>query len=392
MTQTQIVPSSAPAARAGAPVGSPTVNHHAPNNHEVNAESAAPARQRRRATLQDLADSLRLSTNTVSRALAGKDGVAERTRLAVMQEAERIGYGTPSRLPRTESKMIALIVTSSTNVFTSYVIRGVEAALRHLGYTITIHFTEESPVNERSAIDLVLAGDYAGVIAIPVQDSDDDPWDRPGGFPFPVVAVAREITSFETDFVAMDARAAMFAATRHLLTVGAQRIVFFDEDLTIWTNKQRAEGYLAALASEPHATHEVVTIPTRRFEDRVVPWQPEEAYHAVSRLLDDGLNCDAMVFQNDYFALGAIRALRDHGLSVPDDVLVMGYGDHPFSQFIYPSLSTVSTPSQVIAEAAVTMLLQRIAGDQSPPIQRLVSGELVIRESSARPFGKRPRT
>lgn len=373
---------TAPSARSTHELGSRVVSDSAAPHPSADHHRLEP-RSNRRATLQDLAESLGLSTNTVSRALSGKDGVAARTRDLVAREAERLGYNSPSQPLRSDSRTIALIVTSSTNVFTSYLIRAIEAALRPLGYTVNIQFTEESPDNERSAIDIVLAGDYAGAITIPVQ-GEDNPWARPEGFPFPIIAVAREIPGLDTDYVAMDARAAMYAATRHLLASGARRLVFFDEDLDISTNARRTEGYTAALATMPEATYSVVPIPTRRFENRVLPWQPEEGYLAVTRLLEEGLECDAMVFQNDYFALGALRALREQGRRVPEDVQVMGYGDHPYAQFISPSLTTVSTPSQVIAEAAVTMLLQRISGDQSPPIRRLVPGELVVRESSTR--------
>ena len=338
----------------------------------------------KRATLNDLADALGLSANTVSRALSGKDGVAPHTRDLVRREAERIGYRSGSQWRRSEQKSIALTVTSSSNVFITQLIPAVELALRPLGYSVVIRTTEESPAMEAEAIAAMIEGDHAGAIVIPVQ-GDSDPWGDAGPMSFPVVAVARELPGTECDLVAHDTYAAMYAATRHALAQGARSLLLFDEDLPVSTNRNRERAFSDAAATVPDAESRVVRIPSRRYETRATPWQPEEGYLAVSAVMAQGAHPDAMLFEDDYFALGALRALEDHGLRAPQDILLVGYGDHPYAPYIRPSLTSVSIPGSRIAEAAVSLLLQRIAGDTSPPVRRLLPGELVVRESSVRP-------
>src|SRR5690606_7463841 len=126
----------------------------------------------------------------------------------------------------------------------------------------------------------------------------------------------------------------MYAATRHALAQGARSLYFFDELLDVSSNRTRVQAFEEAVATEPDAVGHLVRIPTRRFESRANPWQPEEALRAVSALLEAGGTPDALLFEDDYYCLGALRALADHGLRVPDDVLVLGYGDHPYGPYL----------------------------------------------------------
>jgi len=337
----------------------------------------------KRANLNDLANSLGLSTNTVSRALAGKDGVAPHTRDRVLREADRIDYRTGSQWRRRHAKTIALTVTSSTNVFISQFIAATVSALRPVGYAVSIRITEESSILETRAIAEMASGDYAGALVIPVQGRGT-PWADAGEFPFPIVAVAREIPDVEYDSVSLDQQATMYAATRHVLAQGARSLLLFDEDLDVSSNRSRVAGFKSAVETEEGTSGRVVLVPTRRFESSVRPWQPEEGYRSVYALLSQGLRPDAMLFEDDYYALGALRAIEDQGLRVPHDILLVGFGNHPYAPYMKPALTTVAAPGSLIAEAAVSMLLRRIAGDMSPPVRRLLDGELIVRESSVK--------
>ncbi|GMA94114.1 LacI family transcriptional regulator [Pseudolysinimonas kribbensis] len=248
---------------------------------------------------------------------------------------------------------------------------------------MVLHITEESADVENAVIAGMLEAEPAGAIVIPVQ-GDASGWTDAGELPFPVVAVAREIPGRDGDFVAMDQHAAMYAATRHALAQGARSLYFFDEDIDTMTNRIRVESFESAVRAVPEASGHVVPMPTRRFENRTSPWQLEEAYRAVSALLESDAAPDAMLFEDDYHAVGALRALAERGVRVPDDVLVIGYSDHPYTAYLQPSLTTVDVPFDLIAEAAVSLLLRRIAGDRTPPLRRLIPGELVVRESSVR--------
>ncbi|WP_329369712.1 LacI family transcriptional regulator [Streptomyces sp. NBC_00669] len=350
----------------------------------------------RRSTLSDLAENLGLSVNTVSRALRGKDGVGTRTRDLVLEEAVRIGYITPgASRPGTEdapsarsrSRTIGLTIPSSTHVFASELIGAIEAGARAAGYSLDLFVTEESASQETGIATQITDAGLAGAVVIPVQ-GERDPWARVRAEGIPVVAVSREIDQLSCDFVGVDSEAGEYAAVRHLLSRGARSIVSFEEDLAISTIANRQRGFARALAEVAGTTSRTVPVPSRRFETGESDWRPEEAYRACREFLDTDTAFDAVTVGDDYFALGVARALAERGIRVPDDVRMVGYGDHAYSAWMRPSLSSVRLPTRLIGELAVSLVLQRVAGETSPPVRRLIKPELVVRESS----GPRPVT
>lgn len=342
----------------------------------------------RRPTLNDLAESLGLSANTVSRALTGKDGVSPRTRDLVLREAQATGY-TVAQRPAPATRTIALVVSSATNVFISELITAIESACRAADYSIVLHITEESTSQEEHVIAAMLDAGHAGAIVIPVQGAVD-PWGALAAL-MPIVAVAREIPGLDCDFVGVDARSAMHAATRHVINSGGKTLLLLDEDLENSTIEARGHGFHEAIAESEGVVGRVFSIPTRRFESGTIPWQPEEAMRRCLELIDDGTEFDAILVADDYYALGVLSALKKRDRIVPDDTLLMGYGNHPYSGYLTPSLSTLATPTALIGEIAVSNLLQRMGGDIGPRRHRLVKSELIIRESTVNDTRRPPR-
>lgn len=352
----------------------------------------------RRTTLGDLADGLGLSANTVSRALSGKDGVSERTRSLVLQQARRTGYLPTDDAPRRPgnhrsdealSSTIAVTIPSATHVFSSELIGAIEAGARSAGYSLDVFTTEESAEVEQQIADMIIDHDLAGAIVIPVQGRSE-PWATVAASGRPVVAASREVPGLDCDFVTADNGAGAYAAVRHLLAQDCRRIVQFEEDLAISTINQRRQGFARAMAEQPDAIAHTILVPTRRYETSEPRWRATEAHRACLTFLDnhpDDADFDAIVTGDDYFALGALAALRERGISVPDRVRLVGYGDHPYSAWLDPALTSVRIPTQLIGELAVSLLLQRIAGDAGPRVRRLIKPELIIRRSSIAPSG-----
>lgn len=339
----------------------------------------------RRTTLNDLAAGLRLSANTVSRALAGKDGVSERTRLLVLEEAHRTGYLADHEPARGSAaptaRRIAVTIPSTTHQFSSELLGAVEAGARAASYSLDVFTTDESEAQEREVVAAIGAVQVAGVVVIPVQGTDDA-WGPLVAAGTPVVAVSREVAGLAVDLVAADNEAGAYAATRHLLTQGCRRVVQLEEDLAISTIGHRRRGFARAMAEVDGVTAETILVPTRRFEAVEPRWRATEAYGACRGLLASGRGFDGVVAGDDYFALGVLRALAEDGLRVPEDVRVIGYGDHPYAPWTSPSLSSVRVPARLIGEAAVSQLLQRVAGDDGDPVRRFIRTELVTRSSS----------
>ena len=204
----------------------------------------------------------------------------------------------------------------------------------------------------------------------------------------PLVLVSRELPELEVDFFSTDNEAGIRLTTEAVFARGAKDVVLIDEDMPFSTIRLRIEGFRASM--EAHGVkfdprmHLALVPPARSF--RVSrSWNADDAYRVASDLLDRGRRPDAFLVGDDYYALGLYRALSERGIRVPNDVLVMGWGNHPFTRYMDPPLSTLVLPFQEVAQRATDRLLERIAGTAGTEIirERIVP-ELVIRASATR--------
>ena len=344
---------------------------------------------RRRPTLQDVADAVGLSVNTVSRALNDMPGVNDATRARIKQEAERIGY-VPNANARSlvlgSRKTIGVVITSPSNPFYAEMISEIELRAGERGYTILLLLSDESSDRERDVVSAAMRSGVDGLIAVPVQGRSN-PWAGLQKAGFPLVMVSREIPGLEVDFVSTDNEAGVFETTNHILDLGIRDVVFLEEDLPISTITQRRAGFERALAHHGLEVHPdmLAAVPPRRTSRGTLPWQAEDAYRVCRDLLDRGRRPEGFVVGNDYFALGLYTALSESGLSVPDDAVVVGFGDYPFSRFLAPPLSTSQLPSREVGRLASQLLLAQLESDTAPPPQRtLIRPELIRRASTRR--------
>ncbi|HIT76017.1 MAG TPA: LacI family DNA-binding transcriptional regulator [Candidatus Avipropionibacterium avicola] len=347
----------------------------------------------RRARLRDIAEALDLSVNTVSRALAGKSDVSARTRELIRAEAERIGY-VPNIGARSlvlgSTMTIGLVITNPSNPFYAQLISAIELSCRAAGYSLVLGISAESPELEAGTVDTLLRSGVDGAIVVPVQadagvQAGNGPWQRLQSAGIPVVLVNRDLTGSGWDFVGTDNEIGAHGATLAALRGGAHSIVLVEEDLPITTIQQRITGFQRALTESGVGVTDdnVVTVPTRRSDDAALPWQADEGYRMAQRILDER-TVDAVVVGNDYFALGVYRAIAERGLRVPEDVAVVGFGDHPYAAYLDPALTTVRLPAAEVGRSAMERLLHRL-GEDTEPVTRLLVPPTLVERSSTRP-------
>lgn len=352
-----------------------------------------------RATLRDIATALGLSVNTVSRALAGKDSVSDRTRELVRTEAERVGY-VPNSLARSlvlgAAMTLGLVITNTSNPFYARLIRSIAESSRVQGYSLLLMVTDESVENERTVTESLLRLAVDGAIVVPVQH-DSDHWRRVHDAGVPLVFVSRDVDSIGCDFVGIDNQFGASAATRHLIEGGARSIWVFEEDLPIKTVSDRVQGHRRAMLDAGLAADDdhVLMVPAVR-HDSLLPWEPEESYRVAEDALRGHDVPDAIAVGKDHFALGVYRALAERGLRVPQDVAVVGYGDYSYGAYLQPPLSSVRLPVDDVGSKAVELLLQRIRNEGAPEPKKLqLRPELIVRTStdsrSREELGARPR-
>lgn len=344
-----------------------------------------------RTTLKDIARSLGMSVNTVSRALNGKDSVSEATRERIKAEAQRLGY-VPNSLARSlvlgSPMTIGMVITNPSNPFYARLISAVEQRGRTRGYSLMLLVTEENAESDQAAAESLLRWGVDGALVVPVQNEADH-WQRLRSSGIPLVLLNRDVPGLEADFVGVDYERGAYEATTHLLDAGARTVCLMEEDLPISPVEDRISGFRRAMSEHGHPTGwgRVQSVPTRRKDSSALPWEPADSHQIAREVIAGPERPDAILVGNDYFALGVYRALEESGLRVCEDVLVGGYGDHPFAPYLSPPLSTVRLPAAEIGAEAVDLLFRRIKdrNEHEARDKTRLPPQLVTRRSSVSP-------
>ncbi|MFG2438172.1 LacI family DNA-binding transcriptional regulator [Streptomyces sp. NPDC048508] len=333
-----------------------------------------------RVRIKDVAAHAGVSPKTVSNVINDFEHVSPETRAAVRESIEELGYRVNiagRQLRRGRSGMITLAVPELDVAYFSELAKHVMAAADRRGCTVLIHATGSRRDRELSALNGFDAQFTDGVIlsALTLRQRDLDQHEKH----LPVVLLGERHTPGSLDHVGIDNIAAAREATAHLLARGRRRIAVVGGSLRgrQGTDRLRTIGYAEALKA--------AGLP---FDGDLVA--PVDAFHwldgarAAAQLVERPERPDALLCLNDHLALGAVRALHDRGLRVPDDIDVVGFDDIEASRYSIPTITTVAPDKEGIARAAVDLLLDRIERpDMGTGSAEHVAGhQLIVRESS----------
>lgn len=334
-------------------------------------------------TLKDVAAAAGVSVKTVSNVVNGYIGVSPRMRARVEKVIAELDYhpNLSARSLRTgRTGIVALAVPALSEPYFAEVAQYVVSAARARGWTVLVDPTEGEPGREEWVIGASRQRLLDGVIMSPLGLDDRALSTRDESLPL-VLLGERVSPSAGTDHVAIDNVAAAREATEHLLATGRRRIgvIGVQQDRRWATSHLRLRGYREALAAHD------VTADTRLLGE-VERFDRTAGRRAVDELLGRNAEPDALFCFNDLLAYGAIRAVYEAGLRVPDDVAVVGFDDNAHDEDSVPSLTSVSPDKAQLAEFAVAALADRIeAADPPSPREFTVSHVLAVRESSAPP-------
>jgi LacI family transcriptional regulator len=335
------------------------------------------------ATINDVARLAGVSRSTVSLVLRGGTRVAEETRVRVREAMERLGY-RPSHfaagLRSRRSQIVGLVVSSLTFPHHAHIALGVEQAIEAHGYSVLVANSRQSVERERDHIDRLRRYHADGVVITPLQIGPHEAQHlvalRAEGFP--VVTAYREIPGLAVDFVGVDARASVCQAASHLADLGHRRIAFLVGSDSSPVNRLRVAGWRDAL----HARG-LDADPGLVVSRTAGPYTGESATAA---LLASGVPFTAVVGANDFFALGALRALYRAGKRVPQDVSVAGIGGFDPAMSPERRLTTVAHDFESIGRRAGELLLRRMTHPRHQEVERqLVPAELRLGETTACP-------
>jgi DNA-binding LacI/PurR family transcriptional regulator len=327
--------------------------------------------------LADIARQARVSEATVSRVLNGKPGVSDSTRAAVLTALDVIGYERPTHLRSRKARMVGLVVPELGNPIFPALAEVVAGALAQRGFNAVL-CTRTGSMSEAEYVEMLLERQVSGMIFAGGQyaegDAPHDHYTRLKQLRLPVVLVNAAADQLDFPRVSTDDAVAMEQAYSHLIYLGHERIglILGPPDHVPSLRKLRAFEAIGATALGAPVPAELVE--RTRFS-------VEGGHAAATRLLAQGVT--AIVCASDPLALGAVRAARRGGLTVPGDVSVVGFDDSALMACTDPPLTTVRQPIEAIGRAAVDMLVGQIEGSSVAPDELFFEPEIVARGSTA---------
>ena len=326
--------------------------------------------------LADVARKVGVSEATVSRVLNEKPGVSEATRQAVLTALDVLGYERPTKLRGERARLVGLFLPELQNPIFPAFGEVVGGALAQNGYTPVLCTLTSGGISEADYVDLLLQQQVSGVVFIggvySQQDSSHDHYARLTDLKLPTVLVNAKVAELDFPTVSTDDAVATEQAWNHLRQLGHTRIglVLGPADHVPSQRKLQAARRIADATDTPlpdaHIVHSHYSL--------------EAGQAAATRLLQSGVT--AIICASDPIALGAVRAVRRAGLSVPADVSIIGFDDSALMNSVDPPLTTVRQPIEPMGRMIIELLVGQINGAATRFDEYLFEPELVVRGST----------
>ena len=330
-------------------------------------------------TIKDVARRAGVAPITASRVINNSGYVSAETRRRVEAAIEELGY-VPNRVARSlrskRTQTLALVLTDITNPFWTTVARGVEDAARMGGFSVILGNTDESEPREYEYVQVLLQKQVDGFLLVPTRHGA-----RSVALiqrqKVPLVVLDRTVEA-NVDTVRSDSIGGARALTHHLISLGHRRIAMLTGPREVSTAVDRALGYRQAL--------EEAGIPVEGDLIRFGPYTQQAGYAMTLSILSLSPRPTAIFAGNNFIAVGALRALREAGLQVPEDVSLVAYDDLPPNFLVEPFLTVATQRAYEMGQVATQLLLTRLA-EQEPgqPQEIVLSTELIVRRSCGNP-------
>ncbi len=331
------------------------------------------------ATVRDVARRAGVSVSTVSHVLNGTRFVSAELRERVLAAIEELDFepnAAGRMLSLRRSNTIGLIVSDIRNPFFASVARGVEDVAQEQGYTVVLCNSDETLVKEAACLKALQSRQVDGVL-LASAGAADDYVTRLVQAGFPIVLVDRDLPDLHIPAVVLDNEGAAYSAVRHLIDRGHKRIGMLSGRDSISTTVERVAGYERALREVELSVDQRLVISGHSTS--------EGGAVAAHALLDTRPAPTAIFSGNNLMSIGALQAIASRGLSVPEDIALVGFDDFPFpwSDAFRPHLTTVAQPTYELGRRAAEMLVRMLNDGSHRTTERVVlDGKLVIRESS----------
>jgi LacI family transcriptional regulator, galactose operon repressor len=340
-------------------------------------------------TMKDIARDLNVSVVTVSKVLRNHSDISPETRKRVLKRVKDLRY-KPNWAARSlvtgRSYTIGLVIPTMTHAFFAEIAKGISRKIRRKGYSLVISSSEEDPELEKMEIEHLLSRQVDALIIASVQTSVES-FHHIQERKIPYVLIDRKLPGLKSNYVGVDNEEIGRLATHHLIQNGSRRIAHI-RGPELSTGSGRMEGYRSVLIQNGLETSPTYIVRGRTYDDN----GEDSGYAAMKKLLALNPTPDAVFCFNDPIAIGAMKAVWEAGLQVPQDIAFIGAGNLRFDELLRVPLSSVDQDSVSTGERAASLALQLIKQRKKPTREQeiFLPARIVARASSLKIAG-RPR-
>jgi len=333
-------------------------------------------------TIKDVAKKAGVSVGTVSNVINNINVVSESTKRKVFKTIKELNF-KPNAIARSLSKgktnNIAIIVPEITSPFFPELIRGITDFLEVKGYYAIIRNTDNNVKKEEIFVNDLNSLLISGMIIAPV-DSEGRDLQILSELKVPIVIVDRESDTLNEDMVIVNNHKGAYEAVNYLIDCGHKSIVILCGSSHTKTAQNRYIGWEKAMKENSLYSEDYIY-----WGDFTI----DSGHKMMDEVLKKFKKVDAVFASNDIVAIGAMQAIRENGLRIPEDISIIGFDDIYFSKLLNPPLTTIRQPIYEIGSMAAEILLKKIKGkDELKNICRyVIDGELIIRDSVAKKDG-----
>ncbi|MDM5357269.1 LacI family DNA-binding transcriptional regulator [Peribacillus sp. ACCC06369] len=325
--------------------------------------------------MSDVAKLANVSPATVSRVLRQPDLVSEDTKQKVLQVIEEMNYKPhmiASQFRTKETKIILVVVPDITRPFFSEVLRGIEHTAVENGYQVILGDTENDIEREKEYIDLLYKKQADGAVLLTARMNKESLENLSNQFP--IVLACEYVDGLDIPTVSIDNVSSARKVTEHLIKLGHTRIAHITGPMNIILSRDRLGGFQQAMKNHHLKVNQELI-------QEGGDYSIDSGYDQMMKLLSLEKRPEAVFVFNDEMALGAVKAIQDHGLSVPKDIAVVGFDNLKIASIFHPHITTIDQPKYEIGKKATNLLLTLMKGGTVEKKKFVMKDELIIRES-----------
>lgn len=334
-------------------------------------------------SIKDVAKKAGVSVSTVSNVINNSKHVSDELTRRINNAIVELNYEVnpvARSLKSRKTMTLGVVITSIDRIFFPQVIKGIQDAASKLGYSLTLCSSNDSFDTEESLIQMLESNWVDGIILDSVAGMNEKSYfkklsklSKNRKF-IPVISLERRLDYYGIDSVVVDNYHGGILAAQHLLKCECRKIAHITGPIDSCIVNERLKGFKDEL--DRNGNHELDKMLS--FGD----FSPLSGYLSMKELLITGAEIDGVFAANDQMAIGAIKAIKEHGFKIPEDIKVIGFDNTFVASIVEPSLTTVNVPQYRLGNTAVEALIRRIEHGSGKPVCIEMPINLIIRQST----------